>query len=125
MSPRVSRWILAVVSVVGVAVVLVLPHREQVGAVILGAIGVISALFSGLYGWRSNWRATAAGRIIMRLMLSVTAIGAHGTVNAFTDAGYPGRDFVRPLLLLAIVITVLQLLMRLVWMQRHSDGGVL
>ncbi|MBF6213788.1 hypothetical protein IU487_22480 [Nocardia puris] len=105
-------------ALLGVAAVLVLPDHDTVVTAILVAIGVEAATFSVLYAARSNWRATAAGRIIMRLMVCIAAIGAHGAANAVTDAGYPGREYIRPLLLLGVAVTVLHLLLRLTWVQR-------
>ncbi|MBF6515509.1 hypothetical protein IU421_14645 [Nocardia cyriacigeorgica] len=123
MSPAWIRRLLIAITMVAAPVVLLVPDHRLVGVVILAAIGIESAAFVVLYGWRSNWRSTSAGRIIMRLMLCLAAIGAHGTVNAITDAGYPGRDYIRPLLLLGVALAVLHLLLRLSWAQRdHTEG---
>ncbi|NEW40770.1 hypothetical protein GV794_01860 [Nocardia cyriacigeorgica] len=118
MNPVWIRRLMITAAVIAVPSVLLVPDHRLVGVVILAAISIESGIFVGLYAWRSNWRATSAGRIIMRLMLCLAAIGAHGTVNALTDAGYPGREFIRPLLLLGVALAVLHLVLRLSWVQR-------
>ena len=124
MNPVWIRRLLIGIALVAVPVVLLVPDHRLVGVVILAAIGLESAVFVAMYAWRSNWRATSAGRIIMRLMLCLAALGGHGTVNALTDAGYPGRDYIRPLLLLGVALAVLHLLLRLSWAQRaHGEDG--
>ncbi|MBF6350372.1 hypothetical protein IU448_15300 [Nocardia flavorosea] len=121
MSPHLSHIVVALTTVAGVLAVILVPDHNAVSAGMLASIGVLSSAFVAVYAWRSNWRSTAAGRNIMRLMLCIAAIAAHGTANALTDAGYWGREYIRPLLLLGVAVTILNLLLRLVWMQRDKN----
>lgn len=116
--PHATALILLAATALGLVLMLLIPDREIVGGLFLAAEAALSSAFVVTYAVGSHWRATREGMVVMQLVLCMAAIGWHGAANAFTDAGYPGRDVVRPLLLLAITVTVLHLLLRLVSMQR-------
>lgn len=118
MSVRVNHTVLAVATLAGGAAYVLAPDRNDLANVLLGMIAVLGWVFVLAYGIRSNWTATAAGRGVMRLMACLALICTHGTVTVLF--GYPGRDFIRPLLLLAVLLAVLDLLLTLVRIQRSG-----
>lgn len=118
-----NRLVLATVAIVGLIALVLVPDREAVATGFLAAIALTGWAFVGAYGIRSNWRSTAAGRGVMRLMLCLTVICTQGMVTILTDYSYPGREVIRPLLLLGIALAVLDLLLTLVRLQR-ARGGV-
>lgn len=120
MNIRKNHVVVAVATIAGATTYLVAPSREMVANWFLGVIAVLGWVFMIAYGLRSNWRATAAGRGVMRLMLCLAAICTHGVVTILTDYSYPGRDYIRPLLLLGIALAVLDLLLTLIRIQRSK-----
>jgi ABC-type Fe3+ transport system permease subunit len=121
--PYATSALLMAATVAGLVMMVVVHDREVIAGTLLGALAAISTVFVATYSTRSRWRATREGMVVMQLVVCMAAIGWHGAANAFTDSGYPGRDVIRPLLLLAIVVTVLHLLLRLVAAQRRSEDG--
>lgn len=100
------------------------PDREAVATGFLGVIVALGWIFVGTYAYRNRWRATSGGRVVMQLMLCFTAICTQGMVTILTDYNYPGRDVIRPLLLLGIALAVLDLLLTMVQLQRTRGGEV-
>lgn len=121
MTVAVNRVVVVVAAAVGLIAFLVVPDREALGAGFLGAIAALGWLFVGAYA-RSAWRSTAAGRGVMRLMLCLAVICTQGLATILTDQSYPGREVVRPLLLLGIALATLDLLLTLVRLQRTRGG---
>ncbi|BAD56392.1 putative phage holin [Nocardia farcinica] len=122
MSVRVNHIVLAAATLAGGAAYIFVPDREALANALLGVIAVLGWIFVAAYGIRSRWTSTAAGRGVMRLMVCLALICTHGTATLLW--GYPGRDFIRPLLLLAIVLAVLDLLATLLRLQRtRSEDG--
>jgi uncharacterized membrane protein YfcA len=117
--PYATSALLMATAALGFAMMLVVHDRELIAGTLLAGLAVTSTAFVVTYGARSAWRATREGVVVMQLVVCMAAIGWHGAANAFTDASYPGRDVIRPLLLLAIVVTVVHMLLRLVAMQRR------
>ncbi|WP_052372596.1 putative phage holin [Nocardia otitidiscaviarum] len=120
MSIRKNHVVLATATIAGAAAYVFGPSRETVANWFLGMIAVLGWVFMIAYGTRSNWRATAAGRGVMRLMLCLSVICTHGIATIATDYSYPGRDFIRPILLLAVALAVLDLLLTLIRIQRNG-----
>ncbi|AHH16601.1 putative membrane protein [Nocardia nova SH22a] len=112
--------VLIAAALAGLLALYVAPDRETVGNSILAALAVVSWLFVAVYGLRSQWRATASGRAIMRLVMCIGLICTQGITAVLTDFGYPGRDIIRPLLLLGVAVAVLDLLITLVRIQRQE-----
>lgn len=125
MTIGLNRAAVAVALIAGLAAFLLLPDREVSASVFLAAIAVLGWAFVIAYGIRSAWRSTAAGRGVMRLMLCLTVICTQGMVTILTDYSYPGREVIRPLLLLGIALAVLDLLLTLIRLQRRMNrfGG--
>lgn len=121
MTIALNRAAVVLAAVAGLLAFLFVPDREALATGFLGAIAVLGWTFVAIYGIRSNWRSTAAGRGVMRLVLCLTVICTQGLVTVLTDYSYPGREVIRPLLLLGIALTILDLLLTLVRLQR--GGG--
>lgn len=121
MTIALNRAAVALAAVAGLLAFLFVPDREALATGFLGAIAVLGWTFVAIYGIRSNWRSTAAGRGVMRLVLCLTVICTQGLVTVLTDYSYPGREVIRPLLLLGIALAILDLLLTLVRLQR--GGG--
>ncbi len=121
MSIAMNRAAVALAALAGLVAFWLVPDREALATGFLGAIAALGWAFVGVYGIRSNWRSTAAGRGVMRLVLCLTVICTQGLVTVLTDYSYPGREVIRPLLLLGIALAILDLLLTLVRLQR--GGG--
>ncbi|MGW5377424.1 putative phage holin [Nocardia sp. NPDC003999] len=121
MSTRRNRVVLVAAAMAGLVAFVAIPDREAAATVYLGAIAALGWLFVGAYA-RSAWRSTAAGRGVMRLMVCLSVICTQGMATILTDYSYPGRDVIRPLLLLAIALAILDLLLTLVRLQRARGG---
>ncbi|WP_378735429.1 hypothetical protein [Nocardia brasiliensis] len=122
MNIAMNRAAVVVVAAVGLLAFLLIPDREAVASTYLGAIAVLGWSFVGIYGFRSAWRSTAAGRGVMRLVLCLAVICTQGLITILTDYSYPGREVIRPLLLLGIALAILDLLLTLVRLQRARGG---
>lgn len=122
MTTRWNRVTVLALTVVGLLAYLVIPDQETVSTGFLGAIAVFGWAFVCAYGLRSKWRATAAGRGVMRLILCLTVICTQGMVTILTEYSYPGREVIRPLLLLGIALTILDLLLTLLRVQRTRSN---
>ncbi|WP_342800960.1 hypothetical protein [Nocardia sp. No.11] len=123
MTIAMNRAAVVVAALAGLIAFLLVPDREALATGFLGAIGALGWAFVAVYGIRSNWRSTAAGRGVMRLVLCLTVICTQGMVTILTDYSYPGREVIRPLLLLGIALAILDLLLTLVRVQRARGGG--
>ena len=123
MTTRWNRAFIAAMATVGLVALVLMPDSEVVATGFLAAIAVFGWLFVAVYGLRSAWRATAAGRGVMRLMLCLTVICTQGLATILTDYSYPGRDVVRPLLLLGIALATADLFLTLIRVQRLGRSG--
>jgi hypothetical protein len=112
---------LTATTVAGVSALVVVPDKELVANVILAGTVTASWAFVILYVTRSRWRAEATGRAILRMVLSIALICTQGLVTILTDYSYPGREIIRPILLLLVGVAVLDLLWTLVRIQRGED----
>lgn len=111
-------------AVAGLLVLVLVPDREAAATGFLGAISVLGWVFVGTYAYRNRWRNTSGGRVVMQLMLCLTVICTQGMLTILTDYQYPGREVIRPLLLLGIALAVLDLLLTMVRLQRTGGGEV-
>ena len=112
---------LAATAVADVAVVLATAPNYTLSAnLLLALLMVKAAIFVGLYAVRSNWRATAAGRAVMSLIACIAAICGIGTVNAFLN-DYGAKPFIRLACFIAVGLTLMNLLLTLVALQRDTN----
>jgi hypothetical protein len=114
------HWILlATVVPDAVVVTAAAPNYELAANILLALLMIKASIFVGLYGFRSNWRATAAGRAVMGLVACISVICMLGTVNLLMG-GYPGRPVVRLVAFVAIGIMLMNLVLALVAAQREE-----
>lgn len=78
-------------------------------------------VFVGLYGFRSNWRATAAGRAVMGLVACIALICTQAVVTITLGSDFSGRSAMRLILLGSVGLTMMNLLLTLIAAQR--SGG--
>ena len=109
---------LTTTAIAGVSAVLVSPDKDLVANVILSGVAAVSWMFCILYATRSNWRAEATGRAILRMVLCIAVLCTQGLVTILTDYNYWGREILRPIMLLLVGVAVLDLLWTLVRIQR-------
>ena len=112
---------LTATTVAGVTALVVVPDKELVANVILAGTVTVAWAFVILYATRSQWRAEATGRAILRMVLGIAVICTQGLVTILTDYSYPGREIIRPILLLLVGVAVLDLLWTLVRIQGGKD----
>lgn len=116
-----KRYIaLGIVTAGGLALLTAFPNKETAADIILGGTAAVAWAFVGVYSLRSHWRATAAGRAIIRLVLCIASICTQGLATILTDSSYPGREVIRPVLLLLVGVAVLDLLWTLIRIQRRE-----
>ncbi|MBM4516559.1 hypothetical protein GS876_23515 [Rhodococcus hoagii] len=109
---------LAAAALLGAAVIAVYPPETE-ARILLVAMTVLAWTFAIVYGTRSPWRATQAGRSVMATSVALGLIGAQlASVWIFGD--YPGRAEVRAFVVLALVLTLLHRLL-VVWRIQHSE----
>lgn len=109
---------LTTTAIAGVSAVLLSPDKDLVANVILAGVAAVSWMFCILYAARSNWRAEATGRAILRMVLCIAVLCTQGLVTILTDYNYWGREILRPIMLLFVGVAVLDLLWTLVRIQR-------
>lgn len=120
MSARVNRVILAIAFAINILLLLLLPVKD-VANVLVVTIAVKSTALTALYGFRSPWRSTMAGRAVMLLVSSLALITAQGTLTILTGADYPYRDHVRDVLFVYVAISLLWLLLTVFRLQQEPD----
>ncbi|MGW5519290.1 putative phage holin [Nocardia africana] len=114
---------LLITALIDIAVVVAAaPDYILAGDVFFFLLAVKAWIFVGLYGFRSNWRATAAGRAVMGLVACIALICTQATLTIIFGLGFPGRAAVRLILIGSVGITLMNLLLTLVAAQRR--GGV-
>ncbi|MFF0816649.1 hypothetical protein ACFYVR_16080 [Rhodococcus sp. NPDC003318] len=109
---------LAVAAVAGGAVILACAPETE-ARVLLVAMTTLAWLFTAVYGLRSPWRATRAGRSVMATTVALALIGTQ-LASVWWLGDYPGRAEVRSLVLLALVLTLLHQLLVLRRIQRKE-----
>ncbi|MCM6778020.1 hypothetical protein NDR87_31005 [Nocardia sp. CDC159] len=117
---RKNRIVLVIATLLSIAILAVVRDYNTAANIFLGVLAVKCWVFVLLYGIRSDWRATAPGRAIMRLVLCIGLICTQGTVTILTNATYPGRPMVRVILLAGVALAVLDLLVTLVSSQNDE-----
>lgn len=87
--------------------------------------GLIVTAFVILYASRSRWRSTAAGRALLISKVSLAAIVWWSVIaNLVSDPNWDGREIIRPLLFLAIMIAQIMLLAALIKAQNQDPHDI-
>jgi hypothetical protein len=121
-----TRWAALVATAVAnaaiIAIITPIWGVKACGDVMLGLILFKAGLFVALYGWRSNWRATAAGQAVMALIGCIFAVAGVAALGAWLGPTYPGRTFVRLSTFVAVGLVLMNMLVTLISAQNgHSD----
>ncbi|AZG48858.1 putative phage holin [Gordonia insulae] len=74
-----------------------------------------------LYGVRSPWRASQAGRILFTSFCCTSIALTQVSVTLLTDSGYPLRDIVRPIAYTLGILGTLVMIVLLLRMQRKDS----
>ncbi|WLP90267.1 hypothetical protein [Gordonia sp. NB41Y] len=85
-------------------------------------IASLAGVFTLLYGLRSHWTATHAGRAVLYMSTALTLFGAQVSVSAWSGSDYPWRNEIRWILYFALAVTLANLIRTLLREQRR-DGG--
>lgn len=81
------------------------------GDLIMIAAAVGAVVFAVSYSLFFNWRKTAAGRALMYFVWSLIAVFINNTIARLGGVDYPGREWIRFAVYLAVAVTI----WRLVW----------
>lgn len=112
--------VLVLAAAAGLAVIGLDDSREDAGNVMIGCIAATSWLFVLVYMTRSDWAATGTGRAFLRLVGCIGLLCTQGAASIVTDYSYPLRDWIRPLLLLLILLQLVDLFVILLRVQRQE-----
>ncbi|WP_157095466.1 putative phage holin [Hoyosella altamirensis] len=81
---------------------------------------LVVGLFAALYFFRSNWRATLAGRALLYSKLSLLVLSSYGATVLILDE-FPARDWVRLTVYLVVALTQLNLLLTFIRVQNERE----
>ena len=113
------RAVLAVAALLCAAVVVLFNPQEE-ARILLTTMTVLAWLFVGLYGWRSPWRSTEAGKTLMYTAVGIGLIGLQ-LISVWWLGDYPGRAEVRALVVSLLVLALLHRLIVL-WRFQHEES---
>lgn len=88
-------------------------------AVGLAGSTALTAAFCLVYALRSNWRATAPGRALMYLNLTLAGMGLNATAGHLIDH-YGAHDEVRAALLVVMFVVLFRQL-RVLWQTQEQQ----
>lgn len=115
------RVVLGVAAAVCVVVVVVFGAQTE-ARILIGAMTVLSLVFAALYGFRSPWRSTEAGKTLMFTALALAAIGVQ-QLSVWWFGDYVWRNEVRSLTITALVLALLHRILVL-WESQHEAPSV-
>ncbi|MDF3280496.1 hypothetical protein [Gordonia sp. N1V] len=81
---------------------------------------ILQIVFTVLYGLRSRWIDSPAGRILFGQSFGFSVALTQVSVTLLTDSGYYARDIIRPIAYYCGVVGALIMLILLVKMQRKD-----
>ena len=102
----------------GVVVVLFGPETEA--RILLTAMTILAWSFAVLYGFRSPWRSTEAGKTLMYTAVALGLIGLQ-LISVWWLGDYPGRAEVRSLVVTVLVLALLHRL-TVLWRFQHEEA---
>ncbi|MCZ4649472.1 hypothetical protein O4106_21865 [Rhodococcus pyridinivorans] len=113
------RLILAVAAVACGVVVAVFDPQEE-ARILLTTMTVLAWLFVALYGIRSPWRTTEAGKTLMYTAVALGLIGMQ-LISVWWFGDYAWRNEVRAV---TVIVLLLALLHRLIvlWEFQHEES---
>lgn len=96
--------------------------EARVGAnVLIVAIAVLSGAFTILYGFRSQWWRTHAGRAVFYLSTALTLFSGQVGISAWTGSSYLWRNEIRFVLYFTLAMTVVNLIWTLLIEQAKDE----
>lgn len=107
--------------------VILLPVLDWVGVdprtganALIVVIAALAGIFTLLYGGRSRWQSTNAGRAVLYVATALTLFSSQVGLSAWTGSDYPWRNEIRWVLYFALVVTLANLI-RIVLVMQHKD----
>lgn len=96
--------------------------EARVGAnVLIVTIAVLSGAFTILYGVRSQWWRTHAGRAVFYLSTALALFSGQVGISAWTGSSYLWRNEIRFVLYFTLAVTVVNLIWTLLLEQAKDD----
>lgn len=116
------RRIILALAAVACGVVVVVFGPESEARILLTTMTILAWLFVALYGWRSPWRTTEAGKTLMYTAVALGLIGLQ-LISVWWLGDYAWRNEVRSI---TVTVLLLALLHRLIvlWEFQHEEAEV-
>ena len=96
--------------------------EPRLGAnILIVTISALAGVFTLLYGLRSRWWKTHAGRAVLYMSVALTAFSGQVGISAWTGASYLWRNEIRFVLYFGLAVTLANLIRTLVQEQRKDD----
>ncbi|UVF61562.1 membrane protein [Gordonia phage Genamy16] len=89
--------------------------------ILLTLMCVFSWVFTFLYGFRSHWNLTGAGRTLMYLSLSFSLVLTQVMVSVWSHSEYPGREIIRFISYFVLTAALLNMVRRVLIEQALDD----
>lgn len=86
--------------------------------------GLVVTTFVILYSARSRWKSTSAGRALLVSKVSLMAIVWWSVLANLLPPEWDGREFLRPLLFIAILVAQIMLLVALIKAQNQDPHDI-
>jgi hypothetical protein len=102
----------------GLAVIATFEPRVE-ALILVAAMTVLAWTFTILYGTRSAWRSTQAGKALMYTAASLAVVGTQ-QLSVWAFGNYQYRNEVRDVALLAVVLTLLYRIIVLLKIQQRE-----
>ncbi|MGX6508299.1 putative phage holin [Rhodococcus sp. SJ-2] len=115
---NMRRVMLGVAALLCLVVVLMFGAQTE-ARVLIGAMTLFALMFAALYGFRSPWRSTEAGKTLMFTALALAAIGLQ-QLSVWWFGDYVLRNEVRALTITALVLAMLHRILVLRESQRAA-----
>ena len=77
-------------------------------------------VFTLIYGFRSRWQVTHAGRVLLYLGLATALFATQVSLSAWSSSEYALRDQVRFILYFTLAVTAINLV-RTLLVEQHAD----
>lgn len=121
-SRRANQVVLSVMTVVGLILVWAI-HDARLGTYLFLAFTAIQGwLFTGIYGTKSTWRATAASRALFWIIFTYTLVATQILVTGLLHYKPEWMDDVRQLLYMGLTLAGLNLLLTMVRLVAEKDS---
>ncbi len=106
---RSDRIKMTIVSVIGIVWILFEHNTQRASLIFLGGLWIESGFFCTIYYFRSNWRATAAGRSMMWVVFSLWTLVTWLFAQWIFKDAIPYRNTLRNVLYLTLMLAYFRL----------------